>query len=182
MLAPVALALALVTAPSGAPSAADARGPGRAPRIVFLPEDFPGGHDHRGGSAALLVHLERYVARHAPASHVRFDLRRVLRAGVEPFYVYAKRHCRPIGDVLGANVFVMARLTVVEPSSFPAEERYDVEAKAYASETDREVRLLRARRVRAKDLRTLIEGKEEELLARILSAAEPVADATRERR
>jgi hypothetical protein len=141
------------------------------PKIVFLPQDVSGGYDHRGGTPDLLGGLEKFVAHRVPRNYVKADLRKLLRAGVKPYYIYSGRYCEPIGRVLGANVFVMARLTVVSQAPRPADEVYDVEAKAFSSETGREVELVRAQSVRSADVATLTEGREDDLLRKILSIA-----------
>ena len=160
----VLLSLALAFFPGTAAGAS-------TPKIVFLPQDVSGGYDHRGGAPDLLGRLEKFVASSVPRNYVKADLQKLLKAGVEPYYIYAARYCEPIGRVLGANVFVMARLTVVRQAPHPADELYDMEAKAFSSETGREVELIHARSVRSADVARLTEGKEDEILRQILSIA-----------
>ena len=142
---------------------------GSIPKIVFLPEDVSGGYDHRGGTPQLLEKLEEYVASHAPQNHVMMDIHKLLKKDIRPYYIYNKKYCKPIGTVLGANVFVMARLVLVKQAVRYGEDQYDIQAKAFSSETGREIELLRSKNVRGADFVTLIEGRENDLLKKILT-------------
>jgi hypothetical protein len=108
-------------------------------RLMFLAQDAtPGGWDHSGCCGYVLEPLQDLFKRRYPSNFVENDVGKLIRNDVPPYYIYNKRYCLPIGQLLGANTFVMTQVRLLN-LGMPLEEwRFDVEAKVYSSLTKTE--------------------------------------------
>ena len=81
--------------------------------------------------------LEEFVRKHHGSSFVPYDLGRLIRQDVPPYYIFNKRYCEPIGQVLGANLFVMTQAKLLNTGAPSKRWKFDIRAKAYSSVTGR---------------------------------------------
>jgi len=122
----------------------------------------------------LLEPLERHIAKAAPQNYVRYDIAALNRKHVMGlYYVYSRTACQRLRSYFpDANLFVMARITLRRCEFLPngtTRARYDVEAKVYSLASGREEVIFRQRDIAREQIRTLLVGKEVQLLERIVS-------------
>ncbi|SVD04694.1 uncharacterized protein METZ01_LOCUS357548 [marine metagenome] len=140
-------------------------------KIVFLSEDVANGYNHRGGTPELLGPLENYVSSKHPENFVSFDVKKLLQHRVEPYYIFNKTYCGPIGKILGANTFVMARLVPVKTSSKPRLEQYNIQVKVYSALTGVEKTLMKKNNIETSEFNSVFSGNYEALFRSILDVA-----------
>jgi hypothetical protein len=150
-----------------------------ATRLTYLTPGVSDHYDHRGCTPNPTKVLAEFTAAAHPEFFVDYDIQKLLAAGVEPYYIYDRRYCAPVGRVLQANLFVMTRLNLVGvgPKGECVDDLYDVELKVFSSETQRERVVYRASRVSTQDLPRLFKGNEKGLLAEILAVAQQEGSA-----
>ena len=107
------------------------------------------------------------MRKHNSASFVPYDLGRLIEQNVPPYYIFNRRYCEPIGQVLGANLFVMTQAKLLNIGEPDDRWRFNVRAKAYSSTTGREVHLFSADDVSIEESQAKV-GQELERLLRTL--------------
>ncbi|MES9844059.1 MAG: hypothetical protein ABW131_05370 [Candidatus Sedimenticola sp. 6PFRAG5] len=142
-------------------------------QITFLTQDAtPGAWDHSGCCGYALEPLEEFVRDHHSGSFVQYDLGRLIRQGVPPYYVFNKRYCDPIGEVLGANLFVMTQVKLLNMGAPIDRWKFDVRAKAYSSISGRERPILEADSVSIEETQARVNQELNSLLQTLREVAE----------
>ena len=150
--------------------------------LLFPSQDdtnvFTGAANGCDSPPAPLASLEAYVARHAPARYLRYDISALNRQHVMGlYYVYEAKACRRLQKYFAANVFVMARVKLLPKSVVGLDDctkaAYSVEVKVYSTLSGVERILLRVPEVPRDRLPTLLHGREGELLRQVLAVALP---------
>lgn len=142
------------------------------PKVVFLTQDVADGYDHAGCTPDLLRILKDSFNKIHPEMYVNYDLKRLMKNGVGPYYIFNKKYCDKIGKILGANIFVMSRLVLVghDEKGECEGDLYDVQVKVYSKINEKETMILKLSKVPVYKFDELFQGKEKEYIKKILGA------------
>jgi len=142
------------------------------PQVVFLSQDVADGYDHSGCTPDLLSVLKKYFKKQYPEKHVEYNVKKLMDKGVGPYYIFNKKYCQKIGEVLGANIFVMSRLVLVghDEKGECEGDLFDVQVKVYSKINEKERIILKQSKVPVYKFDELFRGREQEYIKAILDA------------
>ncbi len=141
-------------------------------KIVFLSQDVAEGYDHRGGTPLLLAKVEQYFKENYPDNYLKYDLTKLMKNDVKPYYIFNRKYCSPIETVLGANTFIMSRLEIkYADDNLPTKDIYDIFIKVYSSLSGKSKIIFQQKNVVSKDIPELFEKRERELIEKVFNVA-----------
>ncbi len=142
------------------------------PKVVFVAQDVADAYDHMGCILHLLGVLKKYFKKQYPEKYVEYNVKKLMDKGVGPYYIFNKKYCQKIGEVLGANIFVMSRLVLVghDEKGECEGDLFDVQVKVYSKIYEKERIILKQSKVPVYKFDELFRGREQEYIKAILDA------------
>ena len=141
-------------------------------KVTFLTQDVADGYDHRGGTPILLKSVEKYFKEKYKENYIKYDLTKLMKNDVKPYYIFNKKYCTPIEKVLGANTFVMTRLEIIKPAEkYIFEDIYKVYVKVYSSLSGKSEIIYKNDNVKSDTLETIFDDKEKVIVDKIFKVA-----------
>ena len=118
-------------------------------RAVFLTQDVTEGYDHRGCTPVLLKKLINNFKKLHPDKYVAYNTSKLMKNDVGPYYIFNKKYCKKIGELLGANIFVISRLVLVGHDEFGEckGDLFDIHVKVYSILNDKEITIFKENKV-----------------------------------
>lgn len=140
------------------------------PKVVFLTQDVADGYDHMGCTPDLLKILKTSFNKQHPNMFVNYDVKKIMKNGIGPYYIFNKKYCDKIGKILDANIFVMSRLVLVGQNEKGEcdGDLYDIQVKVYSKINEKEKLIVKLNKVPVYKFDEIFRGKEEEYIKKIL--------------
>jgi hypothetical protein len=141
-------------------------------KVAFLTQDVADGYDHAGCTPKMLDSLEQYFKDHYKPNYIPYDISKLMENDVEPYYIFNKIYCEPIGKVLGANTFVMTRLELINRGEkLCSEDIYRVFLKVYSSLSNKSEVIYENDKIKSDSLKTIFRNNEEAIIDKIFLVA-----------
>ncbi len=87
-------------------------------KVVFLSQDVSNYYSKRGCTPNLLNPLKIKFKNLYSDNFIHYDLTKLRKNDIKPYYIFNKKYCKGIGDVLYANTFIMTQLKLVGNNEF----------------------------------------------------------------
>ncbi len=143
---------------------------GNDAKVVFLTQDVAEGYDHRGCTPPLLKKLiENFENQHSE-KYIYYDVTKLMENDIGPYYIFNKKYCKKIGELLDANIFVMSRLVLVGHDKLGEckGDLFDIHVKVYSNQNDKELTLYKESKVPVYKFDNLPINRDDEYITKIL--------------